>query len=70
MALKSRTSHSREPLESICRMRDFFITLIGIFMTLYGMISVITPFINPNKQRWMGNTSDFLTEKNIGGRGS
>jgi len=37
-------------------------------MTLYGMISVITPFINPNKQRWMGNTSDFLTEKIFGKR--
>jgi len=47
-------------------MSDFFFTLSGLILTTYGIISLITPFIDPERIRWFGDTTDFIYEKLLG----
>ena len=47
-------------------MRDYISILSGLILTIYGVISLMTPFINPQKIRWFGDTSDFIYEKLFG----
>lgn len=50
-------------------MRDFFFTLCGTILVVYGVLSLITPFMNPERIRWFGDTTDFVYEKLFGKSG-
>ncbi len=49
-------------------MKDFVFALVGVLLMIYGLISLITPFLNRDKIRWIGDTHDYLFEWIIGKR--